>query len=88
MTAADEPDELTDPPRRPPAPSRTQTTRLSGRDIRMLAENAELLSTDETEAVRRAIRHSNWLLTLSDKGRTLLVRDEQTGVTREVILLP
>ena len=88
MTATEEsePDPLLNPaPAR--TPTKTQVTRLSGRDVLLLEENAERLGTDATEASRRAIRHSNWLLSLADKGQTLLLRDDESGQIREVVLL-
>lgn len=87
MTTAED-DELTAPPAPPRVASKLQATRFSGPDLAKLQEVAELLNTDETDATRRAVRHSHWLLTLQSKGRTLFVRDDATGEVREVILLP
>lgn len=85
--APDETDPL-EPLPPPRSATITQVTRLAGKDVAMLRENAATLGASETEAVRRAIRHSHWLLTLQEKNRTLLVRDDSTGEVREVILLP
>lgn len=81
-------DPLTDPAPAPRPASKLQATRLVGRDLQMLQEVSDYLGTDHTEASRRSIRMAHWLVSLEQKGRTLLVRDDETGVTREVVLLP
>lgn len=82
-----EPDPLTEVPPAPRTPFKLQATRFSGTDLVKLQEIAEILNTDDTDANRRAVRHSHWLLSLPGKGQTLMLRDNETGLLREVVIL-